>query len=255
VKAKPFLDILTKLAEDEVDVGCADGEIRVKGKGRRAGVTMDADVLLPVEAVEKPGDWKALPDDFCQAISLVYGCASLEESRFVLTCVHFSASFVEACDGFQLARFPFLTGFENSTLVRAESMRRVIGMDMKEMSETQSWLHFRNSSGLEVSVRRYLDEYPNLEKFLDSAGLTPFTMPGGLEEAVQKAEVFSQDGASGNYVLVDLRDSCMLLEGRSVVGWFQEKTKHALPSRERVKRHLKQRRPSFSFEKDSRQFG
>ena len=129
VKAKPLLELLGKLAEDDIEVEQSNGELLVKGKRRKAGVRMEAEVMLPVDAVEEPDEWMKLPAEFSEAVSIVHTCASGEESQFVLTCVHIHPEYLEACDKLQVVRYPLETGVEESTLVRAESLRKIVGYD------------------------------------------------------------------------------------------------------------------------------
>ena len=225
VKAKPLLELLSKLSEDELDVDQVGGELQVKGKRRKAGIRMEAEVMLPIETVDVPEVWRDLPTTFGEAVSIVHSCASAEESQFVLTCVHIHPEWMEACDKFQIARYPMETGVQESVLVRASSLKKILGLDMTEVSETGSWIHFRNPAGLVVSCRRYLDEYSQLDKFLSKEGTTPFSLPGGLEEALEKAQIFSAENISGNRVLVDMRSDRIVFEGQGSSGWYKEMKK------------------------------
>ena len=49
------------------------------------------------------------------------------------------------------------------------------------------------------------------------------TLPGGLAEAVEKAEVFSADNSYNNVVVIELRKDEMRLKGVGAMGWFEEK--------------------------------
>src|SRR3990167_7007518 len=222
VKAKPLLDLLTKLVEDEIDVEQVNGELKVLGKMKKAGIRMEAEVMLPVESVEIPETWRPLPTEFSEGVSIVFPCASTEESKFYLTCVHISADFIEASDRLQIARYPVKTGVSESTLVRAQSLRKILGYDMTEIAETPSWVHFRNPAGLVLSIRRYLEDYPDLGRFLTSEGTIPVALPGGLEEVVSKAEIFSCEKAEGNHVLVDIKADRLMIEGTGATGYYKE---------------------------------
>ena len=225
VNAKPLLALLSKMVEDDLDIEHVDGELIVKGTGRRSGIRMESEVSLPVEVVEMPANWRLLDPEFGDAVSIVCPCASAEESQFVLTCVHIHPDYVESCDRFQIVRYALKTGVAKSTLVRAESMKKILGLGMSEMSETDAWVHFRNSDGLVLSIRRYLDEYVSLDKFISAEGTTPFILPGGIEEAVAKAEIFSGDNVIGNKVLVDLRSDLFEIKGEGATGWYRERKK------------------------------
>ena len=224
VAAKPLLDLLGKLAEKEIDIAAKDGggEILVKGKGRRAGITLEAEITLPVGAVEPPTEWGALDPEFAEAVGVVQHCASKDANTFHLTCIHVTPDHVEACDNFQLARFPVATGVSEPCLVKRDSLKHVTGLGMTEVSETPSWLHFRNPAGLTLSVRRELGDYEDLTALLQMDG-TPTTLPGGLAEAVAKAEIFSAENAENNVVLVELKAGQLRLRGVGAAGWYEER--------------------------------
>lgn len=229
VKAKPLLELLSKLQEDEVDVEQEGPELRIKGKGRRAVIKMEQSVLLPVDAVDVPDIWFPLPTDFLEAVHHVAPCASTEESKFVWTCVHIASDRVEASDRFQIARFDVNTGFDSDTLIRAESLQRILGFDMSECCETRSWVHFRNSEGLVISVRKYEEQYPDVTKHVSVADTQPITLPAEIEDAVARADIFSSDADStkNSLVHVEITEDLMLLRGIGIIGKYEEKKKIA----------------------------
>lgn len=222
VKAQPLIDLLSKLTEDELEIDVKDGKMTIKGLKRRAKLTMEQQVQLPIDSVEVPDAWRDLDPEFSEAVSIVASCASTEESQFELTCVHIHPEWLEACDRFQIARYPMSTGVSQSILVKAESLRKIVGFDMTKVCETGSWIHFSNPAGLVLSCRRYLDAYKDLGRFLDTADTEPATLPGGLEEVVHRAEVFSVDNAAGNHIKVGLRPDRVVIAGEGTTGVYEE---------------------------------
>jgi DNA polymerase III sliding clamp (beta) subunit (PCNA family) len=225
VAAKPLLDLLSKLKEDEIEIDADGSEFTVRGKGKKAGIRMEAEVLLPVESIEAADEWIDIPKDFADAISIVCVCASTEESTFVLTCVNITPNHLEASDRFQICRYPMETGVSSPTLVRAASLKKLANLDMTHMSETDSWLHFKNAAGLTLSCRRYVDEYPDLGKFIDLSDFERITLPGGLEEVVSAAQIFSSENSNGDLLAVDLRKDRIVIEGSGAKGYYKEMKK------------------------------
>ncbi len=223
VKAKPLLDLLARLPDEEIEVSVADGELLVRAKKRRkAGIPMESEVLLPVDGVEKPVDWRELPEGFVEAVGIVSHCAGTDESRFVLTCVHLHPERLEATDNFQIIRYPIETGLGEPTIVRHSSVRHVVGMGAMETAETDNWLFFRNPAGVVLGCRRWVEQYEKLDEFFQMRG-KKVTLPQGLDEAVDRAGVFSGDGGpDANRVVVELRQDKARIEGRGMDGWFQE---------------------------------
>lgn len=226
VSAAPLLALLQKLVEEEVDISQTDGALVIKGKGRKAEIRTDANVVLPVEQVEKPGAWQDLHEDFCAAIGIVSQCSGKDDANgFHLTCVHMHPDYLQACDNFQLARYPIKTPITSSKMVKRENIKHVAQLEMTQMAESDTWVHFRNASGLILSCRQYADEFPNLDSVLAIEDGAPATLPGGLAEAVDKAKIFSSENPQNDSVRVELRTDQLRLRGEGALGNYEERKK------------------------------
>jgi len=179
---------------------------------------------LEMDAVEPPEKWKELPDEFNEAVKVVQSCASSDASQFLLTCVHIHPDYLEACDNFQLVRYPIDTGLKKSILIKRDSLKWLTGLDPTEMSATKSWMHFRNPAGLVLSCRRYVEDYQNMDDFLVVEG-TKTVLPKGIEETVDLASIFSADNADFNQLLVRIKHDRIRIEGHGKSGSFCEDKK------------------------------
>lgn len=227
VKAAPLTALLRKMAEDEVQIDTAPGELVVVGKGRRAAVRMEADVLLPVESVPIPEEWEPLHEDFGDAIGVVHKCAGKDEDAFATTCVHIHPKWVEAFDNTQMCRWRLKTGVRESVLVRKNAIKHVTPLGMTEFAEDDAWIHFRNPNGLILSCRRYLEyEYRDLSTVMKVDG-AKVILPKGLIEAAEKAAIFSADSTDEDEVLVELLPGKIRIKGQGVYGWYRETKKIA----------------------------
>lgn len=226
VRAEPLLAVLRKLQEDEVVIEAGEGELLVQGKGRKSGIQMEQNITLPIDVVEVPTKWRPLPSDFNDAILLVQQCAGKDESAFKLTCVHVHPDYVEACDNYQLSRYTLRTGAKKPYLVRGSAIKHITSLGMVETSETTAWVHFRNPVGLVLSCRRYLEDFPSLDAMLSMKG-TPTTLPKGLIEAADIAQIFSAENADQNQVMIDMRPGKVRLKGQGASGWYSEVKKLA----------------------------
>lgn len=222
VPAKPLMDLLRKLAENEIDIELIANELVIKGKKRRAGITCEAEVALPIGSVDRPEVWNALDPEFTDAVGVVQQCASRDQNQFHLTCIHLTPEYIEACDNFQMVRYPIPMEIEESCLVKRDSLKHVMGLGMIEVSETGTWMHFRNGAGLVLSVRREILDYEDLTAILEVTG-DKTTLPGGLAEAVEKAEVFSAENSENNVVFIELRKGKLRIRGVGVSGWYEER--------------------------------
>lgn len=241
VHAKPLLSLLNKIPDEQVFIAVQDNQFYVEGQKakkansrRRAGITMNAEILLSTESVEDPKDWQPLHPDFSNALDIVKDSASKDDLFFNLTCLHITPNYVEACDGHQATRYALETGLKNECLIKKDSVVALQGLidslpseedDKKkklsiQVSEGQSWIHFR-SKELQVSCRRWVEDYVDLDDLLDFTG-EKITLPGGLGEAVDCSEIFSQDNAEENLVEIKIRKNKLRIKGLGAHGWYEQ---------------------------------
>lgn len=224
VQAEPLLGILRKMTEGTILISSTEEELVIEGKGRKAGIRMEQEILLAVDGIEQPSQWTDLHEEFTEAVQIVIQCAGDDASQFRLTCVHLTPDHIEASDNFQVSRYTLETSLEESTLVRRDSIKHIIELGMTQFCETESWIHFRNPANLVLSCRRYADEandFPDLSPILDFKG-EPTSLPTGLGEAVEKAEVFSSESTDENQILISLKAGKLRIRGEGNFGWFTE---------------------------------
>lgn len=224
VQAMPLISILRKLSEKEIDASILHNELLIKGKRKRAGIRMDNKILLPVNSVEKPKGWKKLPKNFVDAVALVQPCAGDNEAQFNMTCIHLCPHWIEACDNYQAIRYKMEIDLKKSTLIRKDSIKHIIETDMIDFSQTRRWIHFRNLSGLTLSLRHWREDFPDLKSILKMKG-EPLDLPKGLKETIEKADVFSSEDPAGNNVIISLQPGGLEVIGKGASGWFAERKK------------------------------
>lgn len=234
VQAAPLLAILRKMPEDELDISLDGDELVIRGKGRKSGIATQAEVLLPMEKVEEADDWKPLHEDFSDAIFVTQQCVDKDDSNYAGSCIHIHPKYIEACDNSQAIRYKLKTKVKEPFLVRGKSIQHMVGLGMTEFCETETWIHFRNPDGLIYSCRRDPQPYESLDDVLNSTG-EPLTIPKGIADAADRAEVYSAENADENEVTVEIKPGRIRIIGDGISGWFTEIKK------------LKYRGPKISF--------
>ena len=222
VQATSLLDILDKLDDPELSVRHNEkGELEFRGVSKGFGVTMDAEIFLPIIRVDEPQKWHKMPPQFVEAVRLVQTCVSTDESKFRLTCIHIHPEYLEACDNLQVLRCYIKLGVRGSVLIRGASITHILDLGMSEIALTASWIHFRNPKGLVFSCRRYNEEYPSLDGVLEVKGQA-VVLPKGLGDACDRATVFASDKAGDPLVCVSLNSERLKLVGEGLTGWYKE---------------------------------
>ncbi len=222
VRAEPLIGILQKLTEETIEVTQDEAELKIKGKRRECGITMESEIQLPLEHLESPGKFSPLPERFVDAIGLVQECVSTDDGKWHLTCIHIHPKWVESFDEYQFARFNLKTGVSSSILVKQQALQHIIPSGMNEFSQTDSFIHFRNPNKLVLSCRLYVDEYPSMKMMVDEAHGDRIKLPKSLMEATDRAELFSSSNSGDDQIRVDLKPGHCQLQGDGQFGWYKE---------------------------------
>lgn len=225
VRAEPLLELLRRLPEEEIDITISKSEFLVQGKHRKAGITMEREIVLPIDSIQIPDKWATLPEVFPEAVDTVAQCASRDESTRGLVYCYLHPKYLQACDNMQMARYEMKTPIKKPCLVRADSLKQMIPLGMIKIAFTSSWIHFKNKGGLVMSCRRneeFAEDYPELGTYLNAKGGVKTELPKGLLDAVEKAEVFSAENTDNNHVKLELKKGKVRISSESTSGWYQE---------------------------------
>lgn len=222
VPAKPLLEQLRRWKEESVALEPKDGQLVMTGRKRqRARFRMESEVTLPVKLVERPESWTNLHASFGDALDVVRSCAADAGGQTTeINFVHVHPKWVEAWDTVQLCRWRIKTGVKEPALIRKESARHVASLGMNRIAETQGWIHFRNEEGLVLSCRRYVERFTDLGQFLEVNGKS-MKLPRGLESAIDKAKVFSEENPS-KMIAVRVAKGEMTVFGEGTSGGFEK---------------------------------
>jgi hypothetical protein len=223
IEALPLLEILRRLKETSLRVWHKGDKLKIKGKGGRVmEFKCDTEVQLPFDTVEVPKKWRRLRKGFLEALDLVQQCAGKDEAAFAQTCVHLTSTHIEASDNFQMSRHLIRTKLKKRTLVPRTSIKSISDLGVTHFSETENWLHFKNPTGLILSCRRYLDDYPvDIDKYMTVKGQKAI-LPKGLGAAADKAGVFSADNSEDNLVLVRIHHNRIIIKGEGDHGTYTQ---------------------------------
>jgi DNA polymerase III sliding clamp (beta) subunit (PCNA family) len=231
IPAAPLLAILEKLPDEKLEVDTSkSGEIMFRGKRKKFRLTHDVKILLPIGQVskEKPEVWHDLPESFKDVINNVKDCCSNNEDNFNLTCLHIHPEFVEACNGCQLIRWYTKFGLAKPVLIRGLAVSHVVGLDMDRIAETENWIHFRNSHGLILSCRKFVEDYPTNEisEAIKIKG-EEVTLPKSLGEAADRAAIMAGENTAGQgaQLLIRLRKNEIIIIGQGLIGEYEESKK------------------------------
>lgn len=225
IRASSLINLLSKMSEDGIDISVVKNELIIKGQSRKAGITFDKEIILPIDMIEVPQKWVKLPDEFQKALSMVRPSVGVDASKFVLTCINFMPDAIQACDGYEGGNYVIKLPMKNSFLIRGDSAK-YINASFDSFGMTKNWICFKSKTVV-LCCRKYKEKYPDLAPILKFSG-TPAELPKSIEGAVELANIFSSQleaGENENLVTITLSKDYIEVFGQGQDGWLKERRK------------------------------
>jgi len=220
-KSSLLLNLLGKMSEEEIDIEVVENALVVKGNKKKAKIVLEQDIALKIQEISKPTKWKKLPKEFVDMVQLASNCVSRDESKYVLTCVHLSQSYIEAGNDYQLIRCYGDVGMED-VLISGSSLSKICLVQPVEYSLTKDWMHFRTEGAIQISCRMSRETYPNIDQFLKVGG-KKLKVPTELIEAVERTSLFASDQQKDDDIIqVTVAENSMKLLGTNSGGNYAE---------------------------------
>lgn len=225
VKADELYKFLSKVKEDDIDLICDSGEIRIKSGKAKAGLSIEADIKLPLNEVGAVGKFTPLPSDFISILDTVRFCCSKDMSKAKLTCVHIRKDgMMEACDNFRAIRVKMKSGVPDNFLLPESSASALVNYQIESLSLVPGWAHFANKDqSLIFSCRVYSEQYENLDANFIVENPIPFTFPKESQDILDKAQIFCKsDFFIDQQVEITVDGRKIFFRAKSAGAWFEE---------------------------------
>ncbi len=223
VPAKDFLNLLSKLGTEDVDITNAEGEVRIKGSKAKAGIRLESKIKLPIDDIQIPEDdeWTPLPKNFHNAIKACLSSVSKDQTKPVIMCIHFDGVVAESTDNFRATQYTMDSApFGSHVLIPAASAKEVMNIPIIECGITKGWLHFRTKSDLLFSCRFFNDSFHDISHIIMRKGVD-LEFPKNLGDILSKATSISDN----RRITISLDTNLITVRAEGSVGWFEESAK------------------------------
>jgi len=240
VEARPFLKLLQKLPDTEIEIMTKGEEIRIESGRRKAGVNIAPEVTIPLKEIGKPQKWNKVPQGFSEGVSFCSFSASSDMTKPILTCLHISGVRIQSCDDFRATRCDIGKWSGGDVLLPTRAARILVQYEPTHWGSTTGWIHFKNEeTGVRFSCRTLEDrDYPDLDRFFDVEGLE-IDLPEATAEILDRVRIFSeQEHAQDEEIEVTLRENKMVLHGKGSSGWMKERIKVGYGGDEEIRFHI-----------------
>jgi hypothetical protein len=225
VNAADLLGIVGKIPDEDVELKINEGELRVIGNRRKAGLVIAAEMLLPVADVPRADKWSRLVEGTTGSMQQAARVCNDDGSQYLTTCVHVGPDRVEGCDNFRVYRVDGPTGFPASVLLPASAVTELDGLDLTHVAVGQGWTHFQTASGAEISLRCDHGKYfADIDAVLELADAETIILPANLAEMVERAEVF-HNGELDALIGIRIGGGELAITSMKDGGWYKERKK------------------------------
>ena len=236
VQAEQLYKLLDKIKTEEIDIVIKNDQLRIKGPGLSAGITLQKEIKLPIDTIEKiiladnEKGWALLPDAFCSMLNFAHPVCATDMSRVVLTCMYIYSKGIIASDSFRILHQSFTYDADFSPfLLPAEAARKVIPLNPVKIKFSDGWVHFKTEQNTIISCRLMIGEFPAnkaLQFLSDISEGVKITLPKNISEMVDTARIFSIANFDYNErVDIMLEEGVLTVYSKSEIGWAKKKKK------------------------------
>lgn len=223
VPAKPLLETLRKLTEEEIDIEYKNDQLVIRcANVRQIKLNVHAEIIPHYESVDRPGEWKDVPPVFADALAMAADSAAKDSEAFELTCVELSPRGLQATDAFQAIRYKLDCPVTKPTLIKRSACSAVNGLGVAALAESEGWLHMKTYTGLQVAVRVYSGNLPDLSDAFKAESKASLRFPPCLLDALQKAAAFLADTGTGKQAQFKLKANKIMVRGQNAAGIYEE---------------------------------
>lgn len=224
VEAGNLYKFLGKVKTDDLNLELKNNEIVFTAGRAKAGLTIQAEIKLPLEEINGKKKWEELPENFTKFIGFAMTSCSKDMSRPVITCVHVNESgIIEASDSYRITRCDLKSDLPIATfLLPASSAVEVVKINPTKAFKKEGWIHLSNEEGTEISCRILNDTYPDASSVLNMTG-DRLILPQTIDEVLERAMVFSKrEHLLDEIITITIQNNVFEISSRSSTGWFRE---------------------------------
>jgi DNA polymerase III sliding clamp (beta) subunit (PCNA family) len=229
IKAAELTKIVSKMSAEMITLEGGEKSITVTGGGTELTMILvespvgNLAAALDLESLE----WSEIPGDLLPGISLCLFSVSANPSHGVFRGIRVEGLDVISTDNYR-ASFFLLEDPMPAFTIPGESAEELLKIpELESFSVSESWVHFKNSDGVVFSAKTLATEYPVAKVkgiFPNDLPDEPFTVPGGLDAALERAAILSSSSAFGqSYISLYREDGFLVCKGEKEFGLIKDR--------------------------------
>lgn len=226
VPADELLKVIAKTKKDDIEITFNEGVLDIKSGKLSSQLKCSqenlAEFLLQLRPESKM-KWNVLPKDFFDAVLMTVFSASSDMTKPYLTCLNIKKDRIISSDNLRVSQFIFKEEMKHEFLLPALAAKELVKFkDITQYHLLDSWIYFKNDSGIIFCSRILDNEFPDVSSFFEIAG-HKFIFPDEASSAIGTASVFADgDFDFDKKIKVNITDKKMTCKGEQETGWISE---------------------------------
>lgn len=228
VGSNDLIQVLNRIPDDDLDITIRQNQMVVKGKRKRAGLTIQNKVLLPYGDVPLCTKMAKAEVEMFNQMGMAARICSGSGDNIRTSHVHLTPTVIEATDSFRMLRINGEFPVKKEVLVPAGSVLSVGKFNLTHIKYLSGWLFLKDTTtktliGIRCTDSDYF-ESKKLDAILDMKDASRITLPEIMRDVVARAVVMSDDptvhGSPGS---VSIDSKSIRVRTEKDTGWYEEK--------------------------------
>ena len=225
VNATEFLNLISKIKSEELDITVVENELLIKAGKAKAGFVLQAEINLPLYQIKGDEEWQGLPDNFISLLEKVYPSCGSDMSKPALMSVFINHTTMCASDSFKIIRGTFSTEFTSTFLLPQTAAKEVVSIQPTQYLIDDNWVLFKNENGTIIVCRISFERAPDFNRYFNqiTEGASDIRMPSSIDEIIEKAGVIVKSSDKINETIyVYLEKNKIKVRSQTITSWFEE---------------------------------
>jgi len=223
VQAHDLIQLVAKFPDEEIALSLKKQQLVISGKKKRAGLTIQDKILLPVEDIPQPGKMAKINEGVMEAITMGAKICAANCEDYRHSHVHVSPERIQATDRFRFLRITLKTGLEN-ILVPSGAILALAGIPIDRMKLEKGWLFLGNNKvrmAICCSEEEYYDdgEIDTIMKLEDPERVQ---LPKEMKNVLDRALIMTEDD-SNRMAKISITKKYIAVRTQKESGWYEER--------------------------------
>lgn len=223
VSADPLYKVLSKIKDTTIEINLEKSELRIITSNIKSGLVVNTDeddIGLP-EGLDIDKKWKNLPTDFLDGVFLCMFAASKDFSQPLISNISVNEGTIIATDDVRMSKYKMRPPKMPNFLLPLNSAIELTKLDPTKYSLDESWIYFKDKSGVIFCSRIVKDEFPDMDDFFKIEG-EEIELPDELIKTVDSVCILAEgDIDIEKRIDVKISSKKISCRGEREAGWIE----------------------------------